>query len=162
MFEEEPNRLLVDKVAVFDAPHTSFQRLIHGARMVSVHRDVAVIVVCFDDGGTNLLGRVLHRGDLVCRRSHTPGDDQLEVVGTLAELVAGSPPDFLDSVGDPTEVRLDLTAAVGVVSERPEITVSAGLRDRFAAEDQTGTDNEPFVQKPEPYRSQRRRRRGRW
>jgi len=78
----------VDEVAVLDAPHAQLDRAMDRVGAVGMGADILAPGIRLADGGADLLAGELRRLQRIAWASDAAGHHELDVVGTLAQLVA--------------------------------------------------------------------------
>ena len=130
---------------MLDRTHSTAQRALDGPRGISVRHDR-------DVGGLGLLGRgadfverELRAVDPVGRRGNTAGNHQLQMRGTLADLLAASLPYRINTVADEAETRAAQTRIERHLARPANVAVAAGLRQRVSAEQQARTGDQSLL-----------------
>jgi hypothetical protein len=93
MLHQTPSRhqrdsLLVQKVAMLDAPHSGSDGLLHRPRRVRVHHHIGAPVLRGVDRGAQLGFGVLRDIERVIRRSHPAAGHHLHLAGAQHQLLA--------------------------------------------------------------------------
>ena len=126
-------------MTVFDAAHSGFQRAGDPARIVDMHHHIGPPIFGGPDGGPDLLLEKFGYVQRIVERCRAAARHQLDLGGSLTQILAHGRRNRIGPVGDPRgsellDVRhLAAAAAVGMFVDHPEIPVSRGLGDHRPA-----------------------------
>ena len=132
---------------MLDTAHAGFDGAGHRPRRVGVGRHVDVSRLRLLHGRPQLLDGELGVRDAVRGGGDPARAHQLEVSRALPDLVAARRPHRRHAVDHAAE-PVEACRLVRVLAGPPHVAVAAGLGDRVSAEEQPGSDQMPFLDRP--------------